>query len=197
MALQPRTTISAEEYLAFERASDQRHEYDGTAISARARGSEQHILICGNICGSLHGQLRRRDCTVYNSDMRVHIPVTGLYTYPDVSALCGSPQFLDGQRDTLLNPVVIVEVLSPSTETYDRGKKFRNYRSLPSLQDYLLIDQDAVHVEHYTRRPNGQWLLDEVSDRTESVVLDSIDCTLEVMDIYEKVLLDQEQDRAP
>ncbi|CAA9305068.1 MAG: hypothetical protein AVDCRST_MAG93-4866 [uncultured Chloroflexia bacterium] len=197
MVPQPRTTKSAEEYLAFERSTDQRHEYDGAAIYPMAGASEQHIQICVNLYGLFYNQFRRRDCMVYTSDMRVHIPLSGLYTYPDVSALCGSPQFLDGHRDTLLNPTVIIEVLSPSTETYDRGKKFRNYRTLPSLQEYLLIEQDTMHVEHYTRQPNGQWLLAEVSELRESLVLSSIDCALEVMDIYEKVLPDQTQDRAP
>lgn len=188
MAPQPVATINVDDYLALERTSDQRHEYDGVEIYAMAGGSEQHNQIFINICCSLYVQFRRRDCTVYNSDMRVHIPVTGLYMYPDVSALWGTAQYQDPRRDTLLNPQVIMEVLSPSTEGYDRGKRFRNCRTLPSMQEYLLIDQDAVLVEHYVRQPNGQWLLHEASNSADVLTLTAIDCTLALADMYEKVL---------
>lgn len=191
MAPLPRTTMTVDEYLAFERTSDQRHEFDGVEIYAMAGGTEQHNMISGNVYASLHLVFRRRTCRVYNSDMRVHMPLTGLYTYPDVSALCGEPIFRDTVRDTLLNPGVIVEVLSPSTETYDRSKKFRNYRTLPSLQEYLLIEQDAVDIEHYVRQPNGSWSVEYLSDLEGSLYLASIDCTLEIADIYDKVVLNE------
>jgi Uma2 family endonuclease len=119
--------------------------------------------------------------------MRVYIPRTGLYTYPDISVVCGAAQFQDAQRDTLLNPTIIVEVLSPSTENYDRGKKFQNYRSLDTLQEYIVIAQNTYHIEHYTRQPHNQWLLEEVDDPTASLDITTIACTLVLQDVYEKV----------
>ena len=119
--------------------------------------------------------------------MRVKIPATGLYTYPDVTVMCGKAQFEDLDRDTLLNPTVIVEILSKSTEGYDRGKKFQNYRMLESLTEYILIAQDAVHIEHYVRQPDNQWLLSEVKDLSAVVELPTIQCTLALIDVYDKV----------
>ena len=158
---------------------------------ALAGGSEQHNLISGNVHASFHSQLRRRQCTVYPSDMRVYIPHTGLYTYPDVSVVCGSALFQDIHRDTLLNPTVIVEVLSPSTENYDRGKKFQNYRTLDSLEEYIVIAQDAYHIEHYIRQANNQWLLEEFDDIGDTLSITAIDCTLAMRDVYEKVIFEE------
>jgi len=123
--------------------------------------------------------------------MRVKIAAMGLYTYPDISALCDAAQFEDEQRDILLNPTVIVEVLSPSTENYDRGKKFQFYRTLQSLVEYLLVAQDVMHVEHYKCQPDGRWLLAEFDQPTDVFHLASIGCDLVLADVYEKVLFDQ------
>ena len=112
---------------------------------------------------------------------------TGLYTYPDTSVVCGQSIFEDTARDTLLNPVVIIEILSPSTESYDRGKKFRNYRTIETLQEYILIAQDAKQIDHYVRQPDNLWVLSSVSEDHEILTLPSIDCTLIVADVYEKV----------
>jgi Uma2 family endonuclease len=193
MAAIPDITWTAERYLAFERASDQRHEYLNGQVYAFAGASANHNLIAGNTFASLHAQLRQRTCTVYPSDMRLKVSHTGLYTYPDISVVCGTPQLEDDQRDTLLNPTLIVEVLSPSTESYDRGRKFQHYRMLESLREYLLIAQDSIRIEHYTRQANGQWLLADVSQPDGSLELSSIGCTLLVADVYEKVALDSEQ----
>ncbi len=194
MAAQPKTYISVDDYLAGERIRDTKHEYYAGEVFAFAGGSEQHNLIAGNVYASLHTQLRKRPCTVYPSDMRVLIPRTSLYTYPDVVAVCGPARFQDQERDTLLNPLLIVEVLSPSTETYDRGKKFQNYRTVDTLSEYLLIAQDTYRIEHYVRQPDQQWLLSEATSVDESIDLPSIHCTLALADVYEKVRIGDEQD---
>ncbi len=151
MAL-PRPKMTPQEYLRFERASEVKHEFYNGEIFAITDASENHNVVAGNTFAALHSQLRQRPCKLYPGDMRVHIPATGLYTYPDVTVVCGTPQFDDKEFDTLLNPTVIIEVLSPSTEKYDRGKKFEHYRSIPSLREYVLIAQDEMRVQLYTLR---------------------------------------------
>lgn len=192
MSAQPKTYISVDQYLAGERLSDTKHEYYAGEVFAFAGASEQHNLIAGNVLASLHTQLRRRACTVYSSDMRVKVRRTGLYTYPDVVAVCGQAQFEDEERDTLLNPTVIIEVLLPSTENYDRGKKFQNYRTIDSLAEYLLIAQDTYRIEHYIRQPDQQWLLSEATALNATIDLPSINCTLLLADVYEKVVMDED-----
>ena len=135
----------------------------------------------------LRQRLRGRDCEVYPGDMRVKVSPSGLYTYPDVAVVCGEPQFEDAELDTLLNPKVLIEVLSPSTADYDRGGKFAQYRRLPSLQEYVLISQDRPLVEHYVRQPPNQWMLTENESLQDTVDLPSIDCELPLAEIYFKV----------
>jgi len=178
-----------EEYLARERAAETRSEYYAGEMFAMAGGSRAHNLIAGNLFASLHQQLRRRPCTVYPSDMRVKVSESGLYTYPDVTAVCDPEQFEDARQDTLLNPALVVEVLSPSTESYDRGRKAQNYRTVASLQEYLLITQDAYHVEQFVRQPDGQWLFSEADGLDAVLPLPSIGCELRLADVYEKVEL--------
>jgi Uma2 family endonuclease len=180
-------TISEQEYLAFERASEIRNEYYNGRIYAMTGASLAHNLIVSNSVASLHGQLRRKPCRICSSDLRVHIPQTGLYTYPDLVIVCGEPQFLDDSLDTLLNPTVIVEVLSPSTERYDRGMKFQHYRSIASLQVYLLIAQDRAHIERYTRQEGDLWLLQDAIGLPASVDMAAIEAVLSLADVYEKV----------
>jgi Uma2 family endonuclease len=156
MSAIPDHTLTAAEYLTYERASPVRHEFLDGKLYAMAGASLAHNLIAGNTLASLHGQLRGKPGTIYPSDMRLKIVRTGLYTYPDISIVCGEPQLEDQHGDTLLNPIVLIEVLSPSTETYDRGKKFQHYRTLSSLREYLLIAQDSYRVEHYIRQPQGR-----------------------------------------
>lgn len=181
---------SPEDYLAFERSSDQKHEYLAGSIYAMAGVSRNHNLIASQVNGIFYMQLRQRPCEHYQGDMRLKVTATGLYTYPDVLVVCDTPIFDDKHKDTLLNPTVLVEVLSPSTENYDRGKKFQHYRALPSLQDYLLIAQDSTHVEHYTRQPDEHWLLADFTDLQATIHLTSINCTLLLADIYEKVVFE-------
>jgi Uma2 family endonuclease len=160
MAIHP--TLTPAEYLAFERQqTDAKHEYLHGQITAMRGASREHHLIVGNAFASLHGQLRSRGFEVYSNDMRVHIPATGLYTYSDIVALCGEPVFEGDQFDTLLHPHVIIEVLSSSTEAYDRGAKFAHYRSIESLQAYVLIAEDRPHIELFERGTDGRWVLSE------------------------------------
>jgi Uma2 family endonuclease len=184
--------VTAADYLAAERTGKTKHEYVAGQVYAMAGASERHNLVAGNTFASLHAQLRRRSCNVYPSDMRVKTRAMGLYTYPDLSVVCGTPQFEDERRDTLLNPTVIVEVLSPTTENYDRGRKFQHYRTMPSLVEYVLIAQDALHVEHYARQADGRWLLAEADGPDGVIQLAAIGCELALADVYEKVEFEDE-----
>lgn len=187
MSLQPQHYYSPTEYLALERKAERKSEYLSGEIFAMSGASEGHNLIAGNVFAALHAQLRGRPCRVYVSDMRVKVSPTGLYTYPDVVALCGKPVFDDEQKDTLLNPTVIIEVLSPSTEAYDRGDKFAHYRRLESLAEYVLISQEKFRVELYVRQPDNQWLLSEAGDLQDTVRLPSVACELVLAEVYENV----------
>jgi Uma2 family endonuclease len=186
----PKREYTPEEYLALERRADQRSEYYGGEIFSMSGASETHNLIAGNIFASLHAQLRGRSCRVYMSDMRVKVSPTGLYAYPDVVAVCGERQFDDVQRDTLLNLNVIIEVLSPSTEAYDRGNKAAQYRQLPSLLEHLLVSQERMHVEQYIRQADGQWLFSEASGKDARIHLPSINAVLALAEIYDNVPFD-------
>jgi Uma2 family endonuclease len=190
MATAPRDTWTPQAYLEFERASDEKHEFIDGEIFLMAGASANHNVILANTLASLHAQLRQQPCVVYPSDMRIKISQSGMYTYPDISVVCGSPVFDDSERDSLLNPTVIVEVLSPTTESYDRGKKFQHYRTLESLQAYMLIAQDSIRIERYLRQPNDQWLLSDVTDLEAALELPSISCTLLLRDVYEKIAFD-------
>jgi Uma2 family endonuclease len=141
-----------EEYLAWERQQPEKHEFHGGDVFVVAGATFEHNQIVANVLGELRAALREKPCRVCASDLRVKIPATGLYTYPDASVVCGRPAFEDDKLDTLLNPLIIVEVLSESTEDYDRGTKFTNYRTIASLRDYVLISTDKVLVEYHTRR---------------------------------------------
>ncbi len=190
MAIKPKPYLTPEEYLAFEREADVKHAYYDGEIFAFAGASREHNLIAGNVYAALHAQLRKRPCEVYPSDMRVRVSPTGLYTYPDVTVVtvvCEEARFDDEQADTLLNPTVIVEVLSPSTEDYDRGGKFEQFRKLESVQEYVVIAQDRVHVERHARQEDNQWLLSETDSIDDVIALPSIGCRLAVADLYEKV----------
>ena len=193
MSAQPVYFYSEAEYLRNERASEQKHEYADGEIYALAGASERHNLITINILASLHGQLRKRPCSVYSSDMRVRIPRSRAYTYPDISVVCGGPHFTDSENDVLLNPLIIFEVLSPSTERYDRGKKFANYRLLEDLQAYILVSQDKQMLEQYTRQADDTWLL-TVHVRADTVLqLASIGCQLALNDVYDGITFDPPQ----
>jgi len=183
----PKRYLTPEEYLAQERRAEYKREYFKGEIFAMAGASREHNLIAGNLSRELGNQLRDRPCEVYQSDMRVKVSSTGLYTYPDVVVVCGEPRFEDAEADTLLNPTVLFEVLSETTENYDRGKKFEHYRALPSLQEYVLVAQEKCHVEQFTRQPGNRWLLWETDDLEGTLNLPSIGCELKLTDVYAKV----------
>lgn len=189
MAAEPKPTYSETEYLMLERASNAKHEYYDGEIFAMVGASEAHNLIVTSTVFSLYGQLRARPCRIYSSDMRVRVSATGLYTYPDLIVVCGESQFTDDTFETLANPTVIAEVLSDSTERYDRGKKFQHYRALASLCEYLLIAQDAAHIEHFVRQDDGSWRLTEADGTAATLALPMIDCALPLAEVYEKVTL--------
>jgi Uma2 family endonuclease len=198
MSLPKSKFLTPEEYLALDRQSEEKSEYWDGEMFLMTGASRRHNLIVLNVGGELREQLKERPCEVYPSDMRVRIPNTARYAYPDVSVVCEEPQFEDEETDVLLNPTLIVEVLSASTEAYDRGKKLDSYRTIPSLQECVLIAQDEYHVYVYTRQPDNRWLLSEADDVNEVLSLDSIGCRLPLAEVYRKVKIaeaDPEQPR--
>ena len=191
MAAKPQGLLSREDYLALERHGEGKHEYlDGERV-AMVGASFRHNLIQTRVMASLYQQLRGRPCEVTPSDLRVAIGALGVYTYPDITVVCGEPQFEDAEQDTLLNPTLLVEILSPSTESYDRGEKFERYRLIPSFREYLLIAQDRPLVEHYLRQPDNRWLLATFEQLDDVIALDSIGCTLALADVYAGIRFDQ------
>ena len=182
--------FTPEEYLALERSAEQKSEYYQGEIFAMSGGSLIHSRIAVNITTMLVGALRGKGCQVFNSDLRVHIPANGLYTYPDASVVCGEPQVLDEQRDTIINPVVLVEVLSSTTESYDRGAKFGLYRSIESLREYLLVSQERRWIELFRKNDGGIWELHE-PDSSGALELASIGCALRLDDLYADVKLEE------
>lgn len=175
-----------QEYLAWERQQPARHELFQGEVFAMGGATREHNLLVVNITAELRNALRKKPCETYPSDMRVKVPAAGLYTYPDASVVCGKPEFEDANFDTLLNPLVLVEVLSDSSERYDRGKKFEQYRSIPSLTDYVLVSQDHVLVEHFRRGEGGTWVLSEVRAGGRVELLGPA-CALDIDEIYFKV----------
>lgn len=180
------------EYLAFERASDTKHEFLDGHVYAMTGASRVHNLICSYTTIHLGSQLQDQPCEIYPGDMRLKVEATGLYTYPDISVICGEAHLADGEFDTLLNPVLIIEVLSPSTERYDRGKKFHHYQQLPSLQEYILIAQDSPRLERFLRQDDNTWLLTNVTGLESSLPLASVDAALALAEVYQKVTFDAE-----
>ena len=194
------TYLTPAEYIALERkaipdADTVRSEYVKGEIIAMSGASRAHNLITGNISGELRAQLRGSECETYANEMRVSSPLTSSYFYPDVVVVCEEPRFEDDVFDTLLNPIILVEVLSPSTEVYDRREKFAHYRQLPSLQEYLLVAQDQVRVEHYRRQEKQgtapitgkDWIFTDFQELEEILPLTSIQCELPLREIYERV----------
>lgn len=188
MTAQPKIFISEDSYLEREYQSTTKHEYYAGEVYAMAGASEQHNLIAMNIAAQLHAQLRGGTCRTYPSDMRVKVVQTGLNTYPDFTIVCGQSLFTNtSKRDTLINPTVLIEILSPSTERYDRGMKFQHYRTIATLQEYLLIAQDKHYIERFIRQPSQEWVFSEAIGRESSMPIASIHGTLELRDVYERV----------
>ena len=187
MTRQPKSFLTPEEYLETERKAEHKSEYLHGEMFAMVGASRKHNLISGNVFGELRQQLKGKLCEAYTNDMRVKVPSVGLYTYPDVVIVCGEPQFEDSYIDTLLNPTLLVEVLSESTESYDRGRKSGYYRTIESLAEYLLVSQDEHRIEQYVKQSEGRWLLTDIHSLEGKVELVSIPCVLALRDVYDKV----------
>ena len=187
MQLATEQHYSRAEYLAMEETTNVRHEFFQGKIFAMSGGTFNHAVLSGNVYFALKTKLREKPCQPLNSDMRIHTP-SGLDTYPDVSVYCGQPELTDNNK-TLLNPVVIIEVLSPTTRNYDQGEKFRLYRSIPSLQDYLLIDSERIAASHFRKLANADWLLHEHTVSSDIILLQAIEQPLSLAEIYENVFL--------
>jgi Uma2 family endonuclease len=187
MSTAEKRQYSIQEYLDIERASETKHEYYQGEIFAMGGASLAHTDIVSNLVKRLGNFFEEGSCRALPNDIRVKVDATGLYTYPDVTVVCSQPQLEDGVFDTLLNPKLIVEVLSESTEAYDRGQKFAHYRTIDSLEEYVLVSQDDDLVEVFTRQENGQWLLSEARRRDSSIYLRSLDCRLSLQNIYQRV----------
>jgi Uma2 family endonuclease len=187
MSTSPTRVFSPAEYLALERELPTKHEYCYGEMFAMSGASRKHNQLTFNLAGLLYSQVKDRDCLAFVGDMRTMVASPTGYFYPDGVITCDKPEFEDSHLDTLLNPQVIIEVLSPTTESYDRGWKFELYRQIPSLREYVLVTQDRAHVEHFVRRDDGQWLLSEVDGLDAAVALPAVACGLPLRELYAKV----------
>jgi Uma2 family endonuclease len=187
MALQARPRFTFEDYLASERDAEVRHEYVDGQVFNMVGASAEHNIIVANLTSALVSQLKGYPCLVFSADMKLRIESADACKYPDLMALCGECHFVDGRRDVLQNPSLIIEVLSASTEAYDRGEKFAIYRRISSLCEYVLVSQERKHVELFAKQKDGGWLLTEYSSMEDVVSLTSVHCTLSVREIYDKV----------
>ncbi|MCP3957857.1 MAG: Uma2 family endonuclease [bacterium] len=187
MSAEPQQEWTFEEYLAHDRESEVRYEYLDGQIFAMSGASRKHNLVNSNIQAALHPQVRGHGCEIYVCDMRVRIPAADLGTYPDIVVVCGEPEFEGEKEDVLTNPTLLVEVLSPSTEDYDHGKKFAHYRTLPSLASYLMFAQDEVHVELFERQAANRWAFSELRSLEDVLDLPVIESRLALADVYAAV----------
>jgi Uma2 family endonuclease len=187
MSTAPTRRISPQEYLAQERRADFKSEYLRGEVFAMAGATYEHTLIKDNLAREAGNQLKGTLCRALTSDMRVKVNATGLYTYPDIAIVCDKPQFEDEVFDTLLNPRAVVEVLSDSTEKYDRGAKFGHYRQIPSLEEYVLVAQDRPLVERYVRQADGSWVLTIFEGLSSTFAFASIPVRIPLAEIYHGV----------
>jgi Uma2 family endonuclease len=186
MASHSVTKLTEEQYLALERAAEFKSEYFDGEMFAMSGASMQHGLLQGNIFGELYSALRGSQCVAFGSDLRIRVSGR-MYTYPDISVVCGKPLLADDQQDVLLNPVVIVEVLSPSTEKYDRGLKLQHYRTIATLEEHILVDQYQVRIEQYTRQDKEVWTVRDYQSLDAELTLPSIGVSLSMRRIYDRV----------
>ena len=187
MTTQTITYVTPDEYLATQRLSEDRAEYLDGVVYPMTGATINHARIVLSLAAELLNQLRGRECDVLQTDMKVRMPDSRKFFYPDVLVLCGEPQFHDDRTDIILNPDIIVEVLSPGTEAFDRGTKFQAYQTLESLKEYLLVAQDKPLVEQYVRRADGKWDYVAFQGLEASVSLPSIECTLKLSAVYSRV----------
>jgi Uma2 family endonuclease len=179
--------LTEAEYLEIERAAEFKSEFFDGEMFAMAGGTPQHSLIATNLAAEFQNRLKNHACTAYNTDLRIKVEATGLLTYPDLSVICGPLQFAEGTDDTVMNPTVLVEVLSNSTEAYDRGRKFEHYRQIPTLQEYLLVSQLEPRIEQFVRQSDGRWLLNEAAGMEKKLELPSLKITIALSEIFAKV----------
>ena len=179
---------SIQEYLEKERAATEKHEYYKGEIFAMSGATLRHNRIQMNFIGEVRSYLKGKPCDVFGSDLRVHIPHNTLFTYPDALIVCNKPELIDNQFDTILNPTVVVEILSKSTQNYDRGDKFKLYRDIPSLKEYIFINSEAFGVEHYTKQPDATWVLEEVSQPSAVLYINNISFSLPLTELYNGVV---------
>lgn len=187
MSTQKARKLTEKEYLEIERKAEFKSEYYIGEMFELAGASLEHNRISKNITKSLSNQLNNKPCESFQSDLKVKEQSSGLFTYPDIVVICGEPVFYDQEKDTILNPTVLMDVLSPSTEGYDRGFKFELYRKIKSLKDYLLISQEKISIEYYTRLSDGSWNLKEYTGKSQSIEIKSIDCSLDLNEVYYNV----------
>ncbi|MBX3085529.1 MAG: Uma2 family endonuclease [Anaerolineae bacterium] len=185
--------MTADEYLAFERASDTKHEFFNGEIIDFAGASVNHTRIIRNMVTLLHTHGRSQGCEVFTADLRVRVGRARAYTYPDIVVACRELRFADDQEDTLVNPTILIEVLSPSTEMTDRGRKFTQYTTLSSLQEYILISQARPQIEQFARQADGSWRYTKITTLDEHLTLPSANCTFNLTDIYEDVQFNPDQ----
>lgn len=175
-----------EEYLAFEREAEEKHELINGKIVSASGANRNHCLIVGNVVSDLHFQLKRKSPEIYASNMRVRMR-QGRYSYPDVVVVCGEPQFADEEFDVLLNPTVIIEVLSKQKRFRDKTEKLETFLKIESVRECLLIEQDEQHIEHFIKQTPKQWLLKIYEEADESIVLESVGCKISLADIYAQI----------
>lgn len=192
MSAQSIPRLTPEQYLEIERAAEFKSEYFAGRMYAMAGGTIPHAHVIANVIVALAQAVRDRPCIVVSSDARLGVSVEGLYTYPDLMVICGDPKFVDNRRDTVMNPSVIVEVLSKSTEGYDRGFKFAQYRRLESLQEYLLVSQSEPRLKKFRRTAAGEWAFSESVGLDTSCRFESLDCQILLSDVYHKVTFEEE-----
>jgi Uma2 family endonuclease len=189
--------LTPQEYLAIERAAEFKSEFFDGEMFAMAVISKDHSRITVNLTGGFHAAIRGKDCDLFSSDLRVKVSANGLYTYPDLTIVCGPVDVEDEQADVLLNPTLIIEVLSPGTERYDRGKKFDLYRELDSLKEYVLVSQDQYRVEQFLRGNGSEWGYRVAFKEDDIVEFPSVGCSISLKDIYARVVFPPEQEVAP
>jgi Uma2 family endonuclease len=197
MSAQAQPRLTPEQYLELERAAEFRHEYYNGRMYAMPGGTFPHVVVIGNLSRELGNALKKRPCVVATSDLRVRVSANGLYTYSDIAVVCGPPKLLDGHKDTLLNPILIAEVLSPSTEAYDRGFKFAQYRTLESLQEYALVSQTEPRVEVFRRQSSGDWLLSEAVGLEAVCRFESVNSIVALSEIYANITFGGEEAISP
>src|SRR5690606_25615481 len=180
-----KTRFTVEEYLGFEKENPEKHEFFNGEIFAMSGAGPRHNVIFSNLFGELSARLKGTPCKPYGSDLRIHIPENSLFTYPDISVICGDIVTSEADEDTAILPTVLIEILSPSTRNYDRGDKFKLYRDIPSLKEYVLVDSESILVEVYSINERGHWELTEYKSLTDFIILHSLKLKILLADIYE------------